>query len=376
VLVDLVAPYWRPVTGGIEDHVAALAQRILARGHEAAVHTQDRDLAGDPLPPKDEVDGVAVYRWPVAARLGYYACLFRPRLAGRLVHMHAYGVWTNDWIARKYERPKVLTLHHGLEIPTPTPIHSAYHWSYDRTVGHRTLRRIDRLISVTPVDVQRLEKLGYPHDRVSLIPNGVPESAFGATAPEAPPEGLDAYILYVGRLHQEKSVDHAIHAVSRLPREVGLVVAGPDQGDRERLEALAGRLGIAQRVAFLGRVGEDRKRALLAGARCLVLPSKYEAQGRVILEAWAQGTPVVAASVGGVPYVVDDGKNGILHAWGDVGALARALGDLVEAPKTAEKLGASGREKAHAVYLEEKLLDETVDVYEKLVGNAAPAASQ
>lgn len=366
--IDLVAPYYRPVTGGIEDHVASLAGAAFDAGHAVTVHALDEDLEGRPLPPREHIDGVDVRRWPARVQLGYYTTRFEPRLGGDLAHLHGYGLWTHDWVARNYEkRPVMITLHHGLLIPPATPVHALYHWFHRKTMGKRTLRRMRRVVAVTPVDVERLKDMGFPMDRVQLIPNGVPDEAFAPIRPYPAPEGWSAYFVYVGRLHEEKSVDDALKALGALPASVGLVVAGPDHGERKRLVETAKAESLNARVRFLGRVPEDTKRALLAGARALVLPSKYEAQGRVIVEAWAQGTPAVASRVGGVPHVVDDGRDGLLYDWGDVDALAAHLGRLVDEPQTARAMGQAGLAKAKASYREPELVARTLALYDEVV---------
>lgn len=370
--LDLVAPYYRPVTGGIEDHVEALARAAVDVGHDVTVHALDEDLEGRSLPPKEHLDGVVVRRWPARVQIGYYTTRFEPRLNGDLAHLHGYGLWTHDWVARNYEeRPVIITLHHGLRIPPATPVHALYHWFHRKTMGKRTLRRMRRVVAVTPVDVERLDEMGFPMERVELIPNGVPDAAFTKTPPYPKPEGWDGYFVYIGRLHEEKSVDDVVDAVARLPDVVGLFVAGPDQGDRDRLERRVAHLDVEDRVRFLGRVPEDDKRALLAGARSLVLPSKYEAQGRVILEAWAQGTPAVASRVGGVPYVVEDGRDGLLYDWGDVDALAERMRGLWEDSGRARALGQEGRAKAESDFREPDLIDRTLRLYDDVLADDA-----
>ncbi len=366
--IDLVAPYYRPVTGGIEDHVASLADAAAEAGHTVTVHALDEDLEGNPLPPEEHLGAVQVRRWPARVQLGYYTTRFEPRLTGDLAHLHGYGLWTHDWVARNYEeRPVMITLHHGLRIPPATPVHALYHWLHRKTLGKRTLRRMRRVVAVTPVDVERLDEMGFPMDRVELIPNGVPDAAFAASRPYPTPAGWETYFVYVGRLHEEKSVGDAVEALSDVPASAGLFIAGPDHGERKRLEALVAQRNVSDRVRFMGRVPGDQKRALLAGARALVLPSKYEAQGRVILEAWAQGTPAVASRVGGVPHVVDHGRDGLLYEWGDVGALAAHLARLVGAPPVARAMGQAGLAKAKASYREPELVARTLALYEQVV---------
>ncbi len=311
------------------------------------VHCLDRDVEGRQLRPEDEVGGVRVRRWPARAKWGYYTTRFEPNLGGDIVHLHGFGLWTHDWIVRHGPRvPEVVSVHHGVLIPTPTPLHRAYHWWHRNVRARRTMRGIDLAIVNQPVDRDRLVDLGYPAERIRVLPEGVPQEAFQPSPKGHPPDGCTTYYLYLGRLHPEKSIDHAMRALARCPTSTGLIVAGPDEGQRARLEQLAQRLGVERRVTFEGRVDDARKRSLLGGARALVLPSRYESLGLVVLESWAQGRPVIAARVGGIPFLVDDGADGILHEWGDTDAMAEAMRRLQVDGPAADAMGAAGRRKA------------------------------
>ncbi len=113
-----------------------------------------------------------------------------------------------------------------------------------------------------------------------------------------------------------------------------VVLMGRDWGEQPRLEARARSLGIAGDVRFLGHVSDlGEYRAVMRGARALVLPSEYEAFGLVLLEAMVARTPVVATAVGGVPEVVEQGRLGRLVPYGDPDALAEALRAVSEDPE-------------------------------------------
>lgn len=365
--VDHVVPYYRPVTGGIETYVESLAQRQIARGLGVTVHTRDRDLAGRPLRHEETVAGVPVRRYHAGVHLGYYTTRFKPQLGADLIHLHAFGSWTHDWVARRHPRAKkVLSLQHAYRIPAPTPLHAAYHWLYRATRGRGTLARMDAIVAYTRHDAELLARARIAEGKVHVIPTGLPEPAFERAAPAPAPEGWDGYFLYVGRLHREKCVDQAIRALRNVPGGFGLLVAGPDQGDGARLRAATRRAGLESRVRFLGPVDDSRKRALMRGARALVLPSRYEAFGIVLVEAWAQGTPVIASAVGGVPHLVADGADGLLYRWGDLESLGKRMNLLASDPSLATRLGESGNEKARREYREEPLLDRIVDLYRSL----------
>ncbi len=115
-----------------------------------------------------------------------------------------------------------------------------------------------------------------------------------------------------------------------------------EEAYEERLHALAGELGVADRVEFRGF--RDDVRAELAELDVLVHASTTpEPFGQVVLEGMAAGLPVVAAAAGGRAEIVTDGVDGLLVAPGDAAALAAALTRLAADPQLRERLGAAGR---------------------------------
>ncbi len=338
--VDLVAPHYLPVTGGIEAHVVALAHYLVAEGHDVTIHVRNKAPGGDRLPAVDDDGAVSIRRYPVQPDLGYYASVFRPRLRGDVVHVHGFGMWTHDRIARRHGNV-LMSLHHGIRFPTG-PVGSVVHGLHRATIGRGTLRRCRAIIANTQLDVDQAIAAGADPERVHCIPVGVQDHAFTKVSPH----GGD-YILFLGRLHNEKGPLDAVRALTHLP-DVDLLMAGPDQGEAANCMAEARRLGVDSRVRILGRVSDENKRSLIAGARCLVLPSHHEGLGIVVLEAWAQRTPTVAYGVGAIPYLVVDGEDGFVVPSGAVPDLASRCQQLAD-PKLRSAMGNSGYDKAWAM---------------------------
>ena len=122
-----------------------------------------------------------------------------------------------------------------------------------------------------------------------------------------------------------------------------------------------------QVIRPIGILDEQTKHALLSEAAMLMLPSRTDSFGIVLLEAWAHGKPVVAARVGGIPGVVDDGENGILVNFGDVQAMKSAVQLLLVDQALNHSMGTSGREKVLTHYNWEHLTDRMLDVYETVL---------
>ena len=184
-------------------------------------------------------------------------------------------------------------------------------------VVHRSLMtfsRIDRFLAVSEFVRGKYVEAGIAVGRVSVKPN--------FTWPSERRSGAGGPVLYLGRVTREKGLDTVLQA---LPDGLELVVAG-DGPERASLEQRSGR-----HVTFVGSVAAPEAQELLRSARALVVPSRwYEAQPRVILEAFAAGVPVLASRIGALPELVEDGVNGRLAAVDDPAAWRLALTEIAD----------------------------------------------
>jgi glycosyltransferase involved in cell wall biosynthesis len=196
-------------------------------------------------------------------------------------------------------------------------------------VGDETSRAVERLGGLRPGTVR-------------TIRNGVPSVVDGPEVPTRHPPVLGA----LGRLEREKGFDVLLEAL-RLLLGVRLVLAG-DGSERARLDQLSRRLGIDERVEFLGwcRATDE----VLHRVDVLVVPSRVEGLPLSLLEAMHRGLPVVASDVGSVRQAVTDRQTGLIVPPEDPAALARALGLLLADDGLRARLGAAGRAKARAEF--------------------------
>jgi 1,2-diacylglycerol 3-alpha-glucosyltransferase len=133
-------------------------------------------------------------------------------------------------------------------------------------------------------------------------------------------------LLYVGRLDREKNLDVVLKALQIATDDVAIHFAVAGTGARrEQLERLAARLGISDRVTFLGYVPDEDLPALYCAADCFVLAGTAELQSIATMEAMASGLPVLAADAVALPELVRDGLNGRLFEPGNVDMLATQM---------------------------------------------------
>jgi len=196
-----------------------------------------------------------------------------------------------------------------------------------------TAARAAGMITVCQALKDELCALDVPRDRVRVLRNGVDLKHFTPRDRVAARRrfGIDGpAIVSVGALIERKAHDIAIGALPSLPG-VKLLIAG--QGpDRAKLETLAQRLGVADRLVLLGQQGQEVLPDLYAAGDISVLCSSREGWANVLLESMACGTPVVASNVWGTPEVVAAPEAGLLMAARTPEACAAALGQLLANP--------------------------------------------
>ena len=184
--------------------------------------------------------------------------------------------------------------------------------------------------------------------KLALVRCGVDPERFRAVAAPSDAAGRDGgpvRVLTVGRLVGGKGFAlllDAVHALVERGLDVALTVVG-DGPSREHLHAQAARLGLADRVEWVGALGQDEIRAAYARADVFCLPSFAEGVPVVLMEAMAMEVPVVATRIAGIPELIEDGASGLLVTPARGDELADAIGRLVDDPALRARLGAAGR---------------------------------
>ncbi|MCA6094855.1 D-inositol-3-phosphate glycosyltransferase [Streptomyces sp. SCA3-4] len=371
------SPLHQPGTGdagGMNVYIVELAKRLAAIDIEVEIFTRATTGA---LPPTVELaPGVLVrhidagpYEGLAKEELPAQLCAFTHGVmqawAGHrpghydLVHSHYWLSGHVGWLAaERWGVPLVHAMHTMAKVKnaalaagdTPEPA--------ARVIGEtQIVRAADRLIANTDGEAQELVH-HYEADpaKVAVVHPGVNLDRFRpadgrAAARERLGLPADALVpLFAGRIQPLKAPDVLLRAVAELldrqpalrSRIVVPVVGGPSgsgMAKPEGLQKLAARLGIADVVRFRPPVGQDRLADWYRAASVLVMPSHSESFGLVAIEAQASGTPVVAASVGGLPVAVRDEVSGFLIPGHDPADYADALGRFAADPQLVDRMG-------------------------------------
>ena len=231
--------------------------------------------------------------------------------------------------------------------------------------------RSDRIVALTPADLEEQVALGLaPREKYAVIPNGVDPAPFERLSSRAEARrslGLPAdaaLVITVGRLSPEKSQDILLEALAAIgDRTVQAILVG-DGPTRAALEARANQPDLSGRVHFLGLRTDVP--LCLAAADLYVLPSRYEAQGMVVVEAMMAGLPIIASRVGGVPGIIAHGVTGILEPPESPDRLSRSIVSLVLDPERGNTLGQKARQYALADLGTDAMVDRYLALYREL----------
>jgi glycosyltransferase involved in cell wall biosynthesis len=214
----------------------------------------------------------------------------------------------------------------------------------------------DALVANTEDIADWVVAQGWPAGKVRCIPN------FAATPADVAPlerATLDTpadapLLLAMGRLHEAKALDVALHALAALP-EAWLWIAG--SGPQEaKLRAMAQALGVAPRIRFLG--WRPDAAALYRAADVCIFPSRYEPLGNVVIQAWAHGLPIVAAASQGPAALIRDGVDGLLVPVDDPEALASGVRRLLSDRALAADLARAGAARVAREFSEAAIVDQ------------------
>lgn len=335
-VVPTYVPAWR--YGGPIKSVHGLCRALARRGHEVTVATTSVDGDGESDVPLDravDLDGVRVRYFRAAFPRRIYrspamAAFLEEAIASHdVVHLHSVFLWPTSAAARIARRrlvpyflsPRGMLVRDLVETRS-TLAKRAWIALFER----RNVEAAAAIHATSALEAAELAAFGFRLPPVIEIPNGIdaPEQEARGPAPAVPGDLPSAFVLFVGRINWKKGLESLLQALVSAT-EVRLVLAGNDEdGYRARLEALAERLGVRDRVRYVGFVDGPAKDALMRRATAVVLTSRSENFGNALLEAMAIGTPVVTTPAVGLAQIVARARCGLVVP-GDAPSIASAL---------------------------------------------------
>lgn len=291
--------------------------------------------------------------------------------------VHSYGPIAADFLTvAAAKRAKVATV-----VTRPVVLEDLQEpWWIKTTLGimdRYTLLKVDRMVAISEHGRESLIDSGCRADKLTVIHNGIDTRRF---SPAVEPDrelsvwaGDSLLIAMCAQMTPVKRHDHLLRAVAMglaQGRDWRVVLAG-DGPRREELTALAGELGLGERVRFAGFVSDTP--ALYRACDVVVLPSEREGFPMALLEAMSCGVPVAASNAGGTAELIKGG--GLLLTNNTVEELHQALVEL-ENPARRKELGAAGRAKVEDHFAIERMIGSLSDLYrDAATGNLSPHLS-
>ncbi len=421
-LVHVMQRYW-PAQGGAERYWQEISERAAGEGHAVEVYTTnalDIVLFWEPgrafVPtPVETHNGVEIHRFPVRQLIphpvGYRAIR---RLIAEASDLNApipllkrlarFAPYSPDLARALHDRSAPVDLITGVNIVYEGLLFAALESAQARRIpfvfcplahlgepGNRSLSRFytmrhqiwlaassSAVLANARGEAEYFARRGVPKERIVVTGPGItPERTRGGDARR----GRERFklegpvVLFIGTLSNDKGARQAVEAIAKLAergQDATLVLAGtPLDEFRRFLNAVPAR--VQSRCRVLGPVSEEDKQDLLAACDMLVLPSRVDSFGIVLLEAWLYDKPVIGARAGGIPDVIDHECNGLLVPFGDANALAEAICHLLAHPDLRAAYGTQGKAKVYERYTSDRVYEWVSKVYRRLVNGESIA---
>jgi phosphatidylinositol alpha-mannosyltransferase len=374
VKIALVSPYDYVHPGGVNNHVAHLADQFRHLDHDVTIVapvSRDQTVPGDVVSVSRSI--TTIKSGGSNTRLS-----LSPRASGRIkrllererfdvVHLHnpLTPVVCMNFLRHRDAAPgtaMVATFHEYRTDKNPF-------FTLGEPVIHRWVERLDGRIAVSRA-ARGFNSTYFPGD-YAVIPNGINVARYGdGVRPFERYRDGRPNVLFVGRLEYRKGFKYLLRAwpwVRELVPDARLLVVGAYTKRQKRPYLLYARRRDIRGVRFVGFVSEEDKARYYRTADVLCVPATgFESFGIVLLEGMAAGVPVVASDIPGFRTVLDDDAQGVLVAPRDPQALAKALVDLLHDPRRRAQLGAAGRAQA-AAYDWSRVARQVLDFYAHVI---------
>lgn len=370
---------WR-FKGGIQTHSWDLAKALTALGHQVTVLTGGKFSDAEKAYSKEEVNLVEIPFFPgrylpgiayLAEELSFNLQVKRwvKKNANRFDIIHAQGRSGYLLYQIKSIQAKLVNTVHGLtQVEAKSgkslkDFNVSVHAFFSKKWESKLLQASRGAIAVS----ENLKSLLPPNlsngMNLRVIPNGVeaPKDQL-QVAPNA--KIVDRFV-FVGRLHPVKGLDRLFEAMAKNDRKIYLDIIGSGPQEKE-LKQLILDLGLQGQIRMLGEYNSTSIHHLLPYYRGLVLPSHYESQGIVLLEANVHGVPVIASDLAAIRETVTSQINGILCNPEKPEEYVKAMEFFLNHPEAARNMGFRGLELVRKSYSWNSVAEKTIELYHQI----------
>lgn len=371
----VVTPYFYPESGGVANHTYNLYKRIAKKDFDIIIITSCEDK----LIKEERVEGMKVYRLPYQFKISNTPISFKwkrqingiiEKEKPSIINAHTPVVFISDItcnLANKLKIPFIIKYHHGGSMIKGKFLIDLFIWAYEKIFLKSLFKRSNYIITSSDFVSNNFMK-GYKNKVVTITP-AVDLDKFKPIQ-----TNNKNNILFVGNLKKSeyyKGLNYLLESISLIKnkiKDINLIIVG--EGDYiGHYKKLSKYLGIEENVSFLGKLQGKKLVEEYNSSSILVLPSLFDATPNVLLEAMACKKPVIGSNIGGIPYVIDDGVNGLLVPPKDHQALADAIIKILKNPQLAKKMGENGYKKVKENFTWDIQANKTIDIYTGVLKN-------
>ena len=367
----MVTPSYYPIKGGAEAVIRTLSIRLNKIGVHTDIMTFNMNRKWNPSwqGRTEKIDGINVFKIPalnwlpmvhsdrITLGINLIPGRFRKYLKNYdIIHFHGAEL-TFPFFSYAVKKPKILHLH-GFS----TDFYKKYFLSL-LIFKHVA----DVYISLSQRMTKELIELGIPQNKIRYLPNAVDTEIFHPCG-----EKKDNLVLFIGRITFNKGLHVLLKSLTYVKKRTHLVIIGPSDWDvkyflkiLKQIEA-ENRRGL-HKITYLGAQNKTNVVKWLRKASMLVLPSFREAFAVTNLEALACETPVIATNVGGIPEIIQSGKNGILVPPNNALKLAKAIQYLLDNKDARTKFGREGRKLILKRFSSETVVNKLCEIYKEML---------
>ncbi len=362
--VGIVAVFFWPVKPLVYPY--NMAKSLVKSGHDVEVCTMNEDAARNKInrPINDSFEGIKIKRSKVYGAFTEFLRLWFPRLGsydilhccGGYRHFHTFYAYLKKGNAKFVISP-FFPMH-----PTKNPLKNLYIKFIDRTFGRYLLSHADLCIAETKGELSWLKSMGAK--KIEIVPNMLDDDLYKIPKKTNLKKKFNIQnkmILCISNHTPIKNFEDIIRAAQHV--DATFVFGGKETDYTQKCKQLAKQLKVDKKIIWAGYMDKKEKINALADCDVFVLSSFRESLGMSVIEAMAQGRPVISTNRGGIPEVVSD--RFCLYEPGNVKILAEKINKVLKDTKLASKLRKSGRERAKE-YLFENVSRKYVKIMENL----------
>ncbi len=352
--------FYLPTFGGVEQVMHELAQRQVKQGHEVHVFCCDSDKNKRIKIKNQIIKGVHIHRFPYWFRLSlstfiWPSLLWRFKQDFDIIHTHvsghAYIFFAG--ILSKFKKIKHIHTTHcpwtGAEF---RPLVLRPFLFLNNIIFNKlSFRLIDKIIAITPWELNILNEYVKDKKKIKVIPNGTDKILYkkikNNNFKKQNKIKEKKLVLFFGRLNPTKAPEILAKVainITKKRKDIAFVWVGPDEGKAQEVRKL---IKPYKNMKYLGAIrGKEKIAEMYQSADVYVLPSYREGLPLTLFEAMASSLPIVASPVNGIPYEIKQGENGFFADYGDIKTLEKNILKILDNPKLAKQISENNYKKS------------------------------